>query len=437
MMYKVLLTVYGLFGEARYFLHAVLSGKLRAKIASSPWRRALSRQSIPYRAITADAGSLDQFRKWLDARGIRFLEGGWTIYLPPQEGMGSCFGFVENEYPPNAGLKILKNLQGPKTAKYTRHRQHPAPGVAIMRALTPSPVALIRIANYLYWKGLGNRIHDIIGLTCQDRTLTCYVVEHVDGKVTREEDYRAFMGRMQEVLNEGDLTTAHARVDIIEDLMPPDCNSNLRLRPADGRPLYVDFQGFLFRNEDRMIRQVLREVRPHVRFDLEELVEGRDPVWDVYSRMLDRAGCGLGGRLVMEIGCSPAFVAYEALAAGASWVLGWHSPGVRGHMEHLLLTLGATRFDMFDSTLRGREWTRDLPSRYGSGEKGVLFVGCGEQAGDEPVASSRPVWGLPWEYMVCEGPLEYVPGAELLDVQGWVDSHGTGKEARLFRRSPA
>lgn len=439
LLYKVLLTVYGVSGEIRYFVHAVLSGKLKAKVTSSRWSAALSRQSIPHRVVSADAGSLDELRKWLESRGIRFLEGGWTFYLPPQEAMGSCFGFLEDEYPPGAGLKILKNLQGPDRAKYTKHSQHPAPGVAIMRSLTPSPAALIRTANYLYRKGLGIRIHDIIGLICRGRNLTCYVVEHVDGKVVKEEDYGTFMDRMQEVLDEGDLTTAHARVDIIEDLMPPDCNSNLRLRSADGRPLYVDFQGFLFRNEDRMIERVFLEAGPHLRFDLEETGKGRDPVWETYRRMLDRAGCRLDGRLVMEIGCSRAFVAYEALAAGASWVLGWYSPLVRRRMERLLLTLGATRFDMFDAARSNGEgqWAGDLPRRYGGGEKGVLFVACGAPAHGEPVTSSGSLKGLPWEYMVCEGRSEFVPGAEMLDVRDWVEPDGTKNEVRLFRRSPS
>lgn len=439
LLYKVLLTVYGVFGEARYFVHAVVSGKLKAKVKSSRWSAALSRQSIPYRVVPAEAGSLDELRRWLNSRDIRFLEGGWTIYLPPQEAMGSCFGFLEDGYPSGAGLKILKHLEGPDRAKYTRHRQHPAPGVAVMRSLTPSPVALIRTANYLYCKGLGIRIHDIIGLVCRGRTLTCYVVEHVGGKVVKEEDYRTFMDCMQAVLEEGDLTTAHARVDIIEDLMPPDCNSNLRLRPTDGRPLYVDFQGFLFRNEDRVIERVLREAGPHVRFDIEETGRGRDPVWEIFTRMLGNAGCSLDGRPVMEVGLSSAFVAYEALAAGASWVLGWYPPPVKRRMERLLLTLGATRFDTFDlgpaAPYGEMPSAGELPRRFKTEKRGVLFVAGTGPTRSGPLTPGGPFKGFPWEYALCEGDMGFAPEAELLDVQRWTGPDGAEREASLFRRN--
>ncbi len=436
LIYRVLLAVYGLFGEVRFLLHAVLSGKLKAKIASSAWSSILSRQSIPYRRITAGLKSPDEFKQWLSGQGIRFLEGGWTIYIPPQERMESCFGFLRNEYPPDAGLKVLKNFQGPETAIYTKHGQHPAPGVAIMRSLTPSPVALIRIANYLYRKGLGIRIYDIIGLTCSDTALTCYVVEHVGGSVTQETDYRVFMDRMRAVLKEGDLTTAHARVDIIEDLMPPDCNANLRLRPDDGRPLYVDFQGFLFRNEDRMIERVFLNAGPHVLFDMEELGKGGDRVWETYRRMLDEAGCGVEGRLVMEIGCNPSFVAYEALSAGAAWVVGWYPPAVRRHMERILLTLGATRFDTFDKEPQtgDAELIQDIPRRYRKIEKGLIFLSDREQ-GEEDFHNTAKRYGeLPWEYAVCGAGWE-LPGVELLSESHWVDSDGKKRLARLFRRT--
>lgn len=440
LLYKVLLTVYGPLGEIYYLVHAVLSGKLKARITSSRWSRALSRQRILYQSVSADARSLDCFRKWLNSRGLRFLEGGWTLYIPPQEAMDSCLGFLEKEYPPGVGLKVLKNLEGPDKARYTKHRQHPGPGLAIMRSLTPSPVALIRIANYLYWNGLGIRIHDIIGLTCEDRTLTCYVVEHVDGKVT-EEDYRTFMDRLEPVLDAGDLTTAHARVDIIEDLMPPDCNANLRLRRADGRPLYVDFQGFLFRNEDRVVEQVLREAGPQVRFDIEETGKGRDPVWEIYRRILHGAGCSVEGRPVLEVGCSAAFVAYEALAAGASWVLGWYPHDARSPVEHLLLALGATRFDLFPleaATPNGEvRPARDLPRRFADGKKGVLFTGDTNTTHGGASELGGPLQELPWEYALCEGPLGFSLEAELLNSQSWVGPEGKEREVRLFRRDEA
>lgn len=440
-LYKFLLTVYGLCGEVYYLVHAVLSGKLKARITSSRWSRALSRQRILYRAVSADAGSLDRFRNGLNRRGLRFLEGGWTLYIPPQEAMDACFGFLKEAYPPGVGLKVLKNLEGPDKARYTKHRQHPGPGLAIMRSLTPSPVALIRIANYLYWHGLGIRIHDIVGLTCRDRTLTCYVVEHVNGKVTKEEDYRAFMDRMQAVLDAGDLTTAHARVDIIEDLMPPDCNANLRLRPADGRPLYVDFQGFLFRNEDRVVERVLREAGPRVRFDIEETGRGRDPVWEVYRHVLEGAGCSLEGRPVLEVGCSAAFVAYEALAAGASWVLGWYPPDVRGPMEHLLLTLGATRFDLFPLEAAAPtgdvRLARDLPRRFVDERKGVLFTGDANTTPGGASVPGGPLQALPWEYALFEGRPGFPLEAELVDSQRRVGPGGTETEVLLFRRDAA
>lgn len=435
LIYRVLLAVYGVFGEIRFFSHAVFSGKLRERLAASVWHKALSRQSVPYRDIGANALSLEQFRQWLVERGLSFLEGGWTIYVPPQEGLEGAFGFLRRDYPLNAGLKILKNFQGPETARYTPHRQHPAPGVALMRFLTPSAVGLIRIANYLYRKGLGIRIYDIIGLRCAGATLTCYVVEGVDGRVTDERDYRNFMDRMGPVFDEGDLTTAHARLDIIEDLMPPDCNSNLRLRSADRVPLYVDFQGFLFRNEDRMIGRVFADAGPHVPFDLEEIGRGSDPVWDVYKDLLDRAGCRVEGKLVMEIGCGPCFAAYGALSAGASWFVGWYPSALAIHVKRILLTLGATRFDLFEMEpgFKGARFVSDLPDRYRENRGGLLFLADLEQYEGASGGIDEFCGELPWDYVLCGAGWE-LPKARLLSESRRVGSDGTERQARVFQR---
>lgn len=355
---------------------------------------------------------------------MEYQEGRWTFYIPPQFGLQEHFAFV-GRYPQPAGLKILKDFRHPDSAKYTRHMQSPAPGAALKRLLTPSPKALVRIANYLYFHDLGMKVYDLAALEGRDRTLSAYIVEHLAGAPVTQDAYETFMYRIRALLNRRELTTVHESVDIMADFAPPDCSRNLVMSEEKGRPLYVDFQGFLFKDEKRLIDDLLGEVN-------EKEEEGRSffrstpgnvkTRWCNILKIMEAVGFSFHERVVYDIGCNTGSFLYYALSEGAQWAIGWDRPEVVASAERLLLGLGATRFDLFGrENGEDPEFKSDIPERYKTDTRGILFCHA-------PFKGVAPgISEIPWEYMLLEGysgrnleePLEYfrdVPGVRNWEV---------------------
>lgn len=389
-LYRLFTYIYVVYGEVAFFFHALFAGKLLSRVRRDPFPGLVSQQAIvsyPLRDVACSTN--DRFREWLKEEDFQFQEGRWTFYIPPQGSLQRHFGFVTESYPPNAGLKILKDFRHPDSARYTRHMQSPAPGAALKRLLTPSPKALVRVANYLYSHCLGVRLYDLIALEGRDRTLSAYVVEHLQGDPVTPVQYESFMDRMRGLLGRNEITTVHENVDIMADFAPPDCSSNLIMSTKDGKPLYVDFQGFLFRDEKRYIQTIL--LRSFSQRDTENQ-------WRNIREMMKAVGFSLQGRVTYDIGCNIEFL-YYALSEGGQWVLGWGLPEVIASANRVLLALGATRFDLFERVIdQNTAFKSDIPARFKKERRGVLFYFAGGREG-LPYGVSE----IPWEYMIFEG----------------------------------
>lgn len=296
--------------------------------------------------------------------------------------------------------------------------QSPAPGAALKRLLTPSPKALVRVANYLYSHGLGVRLYDLIALEGAERTLSAYVVEHMQGDPVTLDQYEAFMHRMRGLLGLNELTTVHESVDIMADFAPPDCSNNLVMSTKEGRPLYVDFQGFLFRDEKKFIQCIFEEAekKEHLGGVLSFNEGGSRPVngslpgplvarkgtesrWMNILELMKVVGFSLHGKVAYDVGCRIGLSLYYALSEGAQWAIGWDLPDVVSSANRVLLGLGATRFDLFGRVIdEFSEFKSDIPDRFRTERGGVLF--CLEHGREGfPYGISE----IPWEYMFFEG----------------------------------
>ena len=118
----------------------------------------------------------DGLRADLTHLGVPFSEGGWTFYLPPSRQRDNAFPWIAQSFLQPRGLKILKDFRRPGDARYTPHDANPAPGAALLRQLTPAPIALVRVANALADAGLGVAVRDIVELHASGIGLTAYVV---------------------------------------------------------------------------------------------------------------------------------------------------------------------------------------------------------------------------------------------------------------------
>jgi len=419
LFYKFLLLAYAPYGEIRFFIHALYAGKFITKLRKSPFSEIVSKQKILEFAIgDVHFKTVDAFRQWLNREGIRYVEGGWTFFIPPQKGLSRHFDFLSSYYPADSGLKILKNFHHPQKARYTIHRQNPAPGAALKRWLTPSSVALVRVANYLYIHGIGVRIYDILALKAAEQYLTCYVVQHVEGPEVEQKDYDAFMRTLKSLLEQGEITTIHESVDIMYDFEPPNCSNNLIMHGMGGRPLYVDFQGFLLKDEERMIEKVIEEVLEKVHFgdvrfyrggrrylyqSIPGLSKGKKDSgirWQLFLEMMESSGCSFHDRVAYDIGCNTGLMLYNALSEGAQWGIGWDIPQVVACANRILLALGATRFDLFGEVIQeDTDFISKVPERYRGKKDGILFyLAVGDHVGFPGGVSE-----LTWKYMFYEG----------------------------------
>jgi hypothetical protein len=91
----------------------------------------------------------------------------------------------------------------------------------------------------------------------------------------------------------------------------------------------------------------------------------------------------------------------SALAAGASWGVGWDRPAVIHHARNLLLALGFTRVDLFGANLTpDYPLLEDLPAQIPqSPPRGVLFY----LAMRKHIGFLDQLALLPWRAMVYEG----------------------------------
>jgi predicted RNA methylase len=360
---------------------------------------------------------VDEFRHWLRKNEFEFVEGTWTFYLPPQEGISKRFASLINSYPQDAGFKVLKDFHAPDEARYANHKQSPSYGAALKRWMTPSPRSLLQVANYLFMNRLGVRVYDLVALKGDGQTLTCYVVQHIQGSDVKKEHYDTFMEKLKKVLGKGEVATIHESIELMSDFAPPDCKKNLIVNGEDGDPLYVDFQGFLL-DQEKWFKGIINEVKDKVHFGrvrsfrrgkkyLYQSIPGlavgkRDTKkrWRYYVEMLKEDNSSFNGRVVYDVGCNMGIMIYNALTEGAQWGIGWDLPDVVESAKKILLALGATRFDLVEEDISvDTDFVSKIPDRYKRKNDGILFF----LAVSKHIGFPNRIKDLPWEYMFYEG----------------------------------
>ena len=310
---------------------------------------------------------------------------------------------------------ITKDFRRPGQAHYTPHDANPAPGAALLRRLTPAPIALVRVANAVANTGLGVAVHDIVELYAPHHAgLTAYVVAHLDGGPPTPIQCAEFLERLRAELDRGHLVTAIPSIAGAADFAPPDCNGNLKL-DGGGVPRYVHFQAFVFAHERQAIALAAdREAevthfggsRPHRRNKylyqgIPGLSSGKRDVprrWSIYAEMLDPE-LDVAGHVVIDVGCNAGLILYEASAAGARWGVGWDRPQVADAARRLLASFGVTR-----ATIIGGEITQDtdfasgVPAQHAEAPCIVFHLAVSGHIGFPPTLAE-----LPWTHMVYEG----------------------------------
>lgn len=397
---------------------------------SSRWRTGSRAQQ---RVLTWDVPiptvpSPQAMEDWFMAQGMIVNPGENTMYLPPQERLEVVLGDWVHLYPPDAGIKILRDLRPPDQASY----QWITCCCRGEAAVVGTPSDQLLTANFLHANGLSPRVYDLCCLQSGSARFTAFVVQHIAGRTPDEVDAQKFLARVTKVLDNTDLKTVHPTWYKTAEFMFPTIRGNLLVHRDTGESFYVDFQPFRICDTTRWRRDILDAgtdgryfgndplsgwKRSRDRSIVEGTKNGSNNATKRAAIILDRLrrqGLTVEGRLILHVGCNLGAMMAQTLYDGALWSIGWDLEATVRHTEPFLLSLGLTRFSLIVTERDGtpRLW-EDIPDRlrpYLS--ESVVFLSAGRQ--HRGVMDS--LLQLPWRVVVYEG----VEHENLEDLKGHI-----------------
>ena len=417
-VYELLARVWYQLRLERYFIKRIgLSALARNLVLPSPWRRLLPMQRpLPVTLPHLRLRSLADLLAYLQEATVPYAEGGNTVYLSPTALKSSRFASLMTNYPPDAGLKIVKNPGSLAETSYIHATQTVSSRLHLR--MTHGLGELSLVALLLHSRDLGPHLYDLVEMRCAEQVWSAFVVQHVSGRGPTTEECETAMAAFRGLQDEGILAVTLPYGYEDEDLTCPGCNGNA-LTDGKGRFRYLDFQNFLLldygsyvgrvaqawgderaRREAEKDRQATREWR-RVGMTTVENAVGRAAA---LQRLLDEIGASMAGRVVLDLGGDPVTMIASCLRAGARWCHGWDLPGRVRQTEKVLMALGCTRFSM-----TGAEATdpadpeHDLPSFLEEGLKGCVIVWGADH---DPRAWAERLRRLPWSLMILEGGAE-------------------------------
>jgi SAM-dependent methyltransferase len=361
--------------------------------------------------------------------GVGYREGGHTVYVSPQPGLEKQLGSFIQQYPPDAGFKILKEKKGPTEARYLR----PGGGTQVQSLIIGTAPELTASVNSLNELGIVPRLYDVAELDASGRSLTAFVTEHIAGGEPTGPECRNFIGRIRQLVENSQIAITMRDWETHEDFNCPSCSGNLLKSERDGSLKYVDFQNFAALDLEKKLRSLMAESREKLHFGSKYLFRGgrylyqkipgmsaggrRDTEvrWEKITKMLREAEIDLAGNPVLDVGCNAGMMLAQALNEGASWGIGWDLPPVADRARKLLSVLGYTRYTMVGAMLSAEyPLANDVPTHVQSrmSEAVVLYLAIRHHVG-----FLKALRDMPWKALVYEGP-QAETGDELRRVLG-------------------
>ena len=183
------------------------------------------------------------------------------------------------------------------------------------------------------------------------------------------------MDLLDKVLQKNIIQIAHGNYKQSSDFTAPSCNGNLYLR-ENGKPVFVDFQSFNFRDEEKAFIDWAKMSSEAVQFGPKRrsssenfLYQGlpflgsgkRDTIqrWGIYKEAMTSVGWSLRDKVVLDIGCNSGLMSYFSLANGANYAIGWDKPDVAKRATDLMKLFGATRWSAFGCELGSHNYFKE------------------------------------------------------------------------------
>jgi len=338
---------------------------VRSILRGDLWRRAGWGDVLPVQApqqITVDEltfVSIEDLVNQFDLAGLPHADGGNAVYFPPAAIDGSAFRVIRQYYPPDAGLKIVRDPGDIATSQYIGNDNRSS----INKKLTASHGHMTLAANLLHNNKLGPQLYDLVELVVGGQVWTAYAVQHVQGRTPTMDECQSGIRRLRALEQSGVTRMTLPGGYDHKDFTCPECNGNA-LISDDGAFHYVDFQNFVLASYEKYIRQLAQAAREDTHFGSESVLWGGrflhqsipcvdmpsrrkiDQRFSVIDRMMTEHGVALQGKLVLDIGCNIGMTMAEYLKRGAKWCHGWDMQKIVNHTETLLPALGCTRFSL-------------------------------------------------------------------------------------------
>lgn len=387
---------------------------------TASWQEALPLQKPQRFQLHGLAFSrIEELVNHLDSTGATYMKGGHTIYLPPQAARESGFDSLLNNYPPDAGLKIVKRQGGTSESTYILNGQGNGRGYSrLQKHATHAHDHLTLVANLLHTQGLGPRLYDLIEFQAGEHLWTAYVIQHVRGVAPSVDACEAGIKRLRALEQEGLIRNNIPDGWKDEDFTCPACNGNALVDEA-GNFHYIDFQNFNLVGYESFLRETALAATEKSHFGTPYLLRGgrylyqsvpgvnlsgRRNVEDrmvVLRQLIEDVGVSVEGRLVMDVGCNIGMMMAQYLKLGARWCHGWDRAYVTPHTERMLSALGCTRFSTTGGDIEAAQpLDRDLPEFLRPSLEGcvISYLAVRGHLGWLDALSR-----LPWSLLIYEG----------------------------------
>jgi hypothetical protein len=378
---------------------------------TTSWKKLLPVQAPQtFEILGVHANTAGELQNWLTRMGLEYKQGGHTIYLPPASIQNSDFAILNGSYPPDFGIKILKNPGGPNEAAYLFGPRRLS---WLHRKLIYRPPHLTLVSNLLFQKNLGPRLHDLAQLRFGDETWTCFVLEHIAGRVPSISRCNRGIARLRSLQGQGILALNLPEGWCDEEFRPPRCNGNAFVNKA-GEFKYIDFQNFLLCKYADYIKTLAAQAvsatasgfasgestQDHVDRGRHLLVEmsSDSARTRVLKKLLQAAAVTVADQVVLELNCGLGVSVAQYLRLGAAWCHGWGCTELTCHAEQLLSALGCTRFSISCIDRQGGcPSDADLPDFIARKNGYVVSI-----SGPVPAAYWDFLLRVPWSALIYE-----------------------------------
>jgi hypothetical protein len=378
-----------------------------------PWQEVLPVQSPRTIEISLNDENLIDH---VQAVGASYREGSHAIYLSPSSLRLTALNSLAADYPPDAGIKIMKNPGSLDESSYLMGRAKGDSSIQLGMVHTHRHLSLV--ANLLHAKGLGPRLYDLINLKCGDQIRSAYVVQDVGKTIPSLAQCEAGIEALRKLDAEGFIRIILPAGFDDEEFECPSCCNNA-LVDSQGRFQYIDFQNFLLGDYEKFLTGLAVAAAEQTHFGDTNALRGGRYLYqtvpglklpakrNVANRMktvtslLQQAGVSVAERLVLDVGCNIGMMMSEYLRLGAKWCHGWDRATTVTHTERMLLALGCTRFSTTGTDItRSHVLTNDLPQNAASSLQGCVISYLAVRGHLDWLDS---LGQIPWSFMIYEG----------------------------------